>query len=174
MKKAMLFLVALLFSVSASAASLTISTYDADGATQKVNASTNGSEEIQGYGTVTDSPWYSLFNVVSDEETQVKVSLAFKPQPTLADGEVIVSREDGPSIWTIVKDLNFDGNVWWFNVHLFASVTYAFDIFEELIPAGTQYSLKIREVPAPAAAFLFAPALLGLIGLRRKAKLTVA
>jgi uncharacterized protein YxeA len=171
MKKAMLFLVALLFSVSASAASLTISTYDANGATQKVNVSANGSDEIQGYGKVISNPWYSLFDVISDEDTQVKVSLAFKPEPQLVDGEVIVTRQDN---WTIVKDLEFDGNVWWFNVHLFAGVKYAFDIFEELVPADTIYSLKIRAVPAPAAAFLLAPALLGLFGLRRKAKLTVA
>lgn len=35
-------------------------------------------------------------------------------------------------------------------------------------------SLNVSEVPVPAAAFLFAPALLGFLGLRRKAKNTAA
>lgn len=35
-------------------------------------------------------------------------------------------------------------------------------------------SLNVSQVPIPAAAFLFAPALLGFMGLRRKAKNTVA
>jgi hypothetical protein len=36
------------------------------------------------------------------------------------------------------------------------------------------HSLEVAAVPLPAAAFLFAPALLGFIGLRRKAQKTVA
>lgn len=35
-------------------------------------------------------------------------------------------------------------------------------------------AIPVGEVPIPAAAFLFAPALLGFMGLRRKAKITVA
>tara|TARA_R110001583_G_scaffold171120_4_gene324641 strand:- start:3610 stop:4257 length:648 start_codon:yes stop_codon:yes gene_type:complete len=47
-------------------------------------------------------------------------------------------------------------------------------------PAGLRFmdmsynSVSVNEVPLPAAAFLFAPALIGFMGLRRKAKNTVA
>ncbi|HBX61318.1 MAG TPA: hypothetical protein DEG65_15500 [Methylophaga sp.] len=48
-------------------------------------------------------------------------------------------------------------------------------------PAGVRYMdmsynsvVGVSEVPIPAAAFMFAPALLGLMGLRRRAKNKVA
>ena len=54
------------------------------------------------------------------------------------------------------------------------SNTYGLDILD-----ATSHALKydvsvtsLSEVPVPAALFLFAPALLGLIGLRRRAKMT--
>ena len=52
---------------------------------------------------------------------------------------------------------------------LMAGITYGLDIFnassDEL-----KYDVSVSAVPIPAAFFLFAPALMGLIGLRHRAK----
>ena len=57
---------------------------------------------------------------------------------------------------------------------LLAGVTYFFDISG--VSGGTPLTatLSISAVPVPAALFLFAPALLGFLGLRRKATALVA
>jgi hypothetical protein len=58
----------------------------------------------------------------------------------------------------------------WFTFGLFESITKA------TLSVKGEYATapSVSEVPLPAAAFLFAPALLGFMGLRRKAKNTIA
>ena len=71
----------------------------------------------------------------------------------------------------------------WVGINAFRIYTgtdYIADTSLALIGSGQYWALdnltinEISEVPLPAAAFLFAPALLGFIGLRRKTKVTVA
>lgn len=56
-----------------------------------------------------------------------------------------------------------------FRIEVFGSIGDAVSLGEVAFSTST-----VSAVPIPAAAFLFAPALLGFMGLRRKAKITVA
>ncbi len=65
MKNAMLFCIALLFSVSANAATLSLSTVGSNGATQEI--SLNNNSTVLAGGTVANSgSWESLFDVTTD------------------------------------------------------------------------------------------------------------
>jgi len=47
------------------------------------------------------------------------------------------------------------------------------NIFQAMLSIEGEYCPPVSDVPIPAAAFLFAPALLAFMGLRRKAKNSV-
>lgn len=74
------------------------------------------------------------------------------------------------------------GSEWFLESLIFTAVTESIDLSFKLASGSKAYlqidgiSLEsaVSAVPIPAAAFLFAPALLGFMGLRRKAKSTVA
>ena len=72
MKNAMLFCIALLFSVGANAATLTLSTVGSSGATQSIDLNNNST--VLAGGTVANSVVLeSLFDVQTDVDTPVKV-----------------------------------------------------------------------------------------------------
>lgn len=165
MKKAMLFLTAFLFSVSAHAASLTLTGAGAAGATQNV-AISNGSTVI-GAGIVpTSRIWSSAFNVTSDADTPVNIEWSFNPSTALKSATLAFYDMSNPAsavFFSITKNFAF-------SAVMLAGVTYGVDILNAT-SGVLGYDLSVAAlsaVPVPAAMFLFAPALIALIGLRRR------
>ena len=173
MKKTMLFFAALLLSFNASAASLTL----------VGDAGNTGSVGI-GSGSVVTASTSSLasgallsdaFTVTSDTATTATLSLTFNPlAPTTA-----VSIFDGVNIFGLdvikIGSLGILEYTW----VLEAATEYVINVFIGKALAGSNYDLRlttsgISEVPLPAALWLFAPALLGFLGFRRKANKLVA
>ena len=164
MKKAMLFFAALLFSVNASAATLNLVGDAANvgevrfGSGQVVTAGWDSSQA--GGETVNDS-----YTLTTDAATGAFLTLTFN---TLAPN-TSVSVFDGVN--TIIPTIDSVGHLGivdytWI---LQAATDYVISIFIESANAGSNYDLRV-ETPIPAALWLFAPALLGFFGLRRKAQ----
>ena len=173
MKKTMLFFAALLFSFNVSAASLSL-----------VGADTNAGSVGIASGSVVTSNWSAngiggatindVFTASSDVATTGTLSLTFNPLiPSTS-----VSIFDG--ITTTFLDVVRIGSlgVVEYSWMLEAATDYVISIMIGRGAAGSNYDLRldsgISEVPVPAALWLFAPALLGFLGLRRKAKLATA
>ena len=172
MKNAMLFCIALLFSVSANAATLSLSTVGSNGATQEI--SLNNNSTVLAGGTVANSgSWESLFDVTTDVDTPVRVEWSFNPSTSLDSAQLafgLVSGPGGnyvgfPTIFNITGDFIF-------TAILTAGSYFAVDILNAT-SGILKYDLSISAVPVPAALWLFAPALLGFFGLRRQARKTV-
>jgi hypothetical protein len=206
MKKAMLFLVALLFSVTASAASL-YDDFESESNTGSIlnyNSFanwdvTNGTVDLKKTGeygiTCYDGSSYcvdldgSTLNagVLTSKEAFVagyyEVSFAFSGNQrgnyingsTNQSDEFTVEFTDGVNI--VLQDVISFSQGW--------SVYTGYFLLSDL--ANIQFSVtggdnqgvvldnvSISAVPVPAAAFLFAPALLGLFGLRRKSQAVTA
>lgn len=172
MKKTMLFFTALLFSLNANAASLNL-------AGNSSNTGTIGFET----GDVVTAAWSStssgasvsdIFTISSDAATTATLSLTFNPMAA----NTSVSIFDGLSATGLnilkVGSLGVLEYTW----VLEAATNYVLNIFISNAAAGSNYDLRlatgISEVPVPAALWLFAPALMGLLTLRRKAKLATA
>lgn len=167
MKKTMLFFATLLLSFNASAASLSL----------VGNAGNTGTVGF-GSGSVVTAATSSIstgtlvsdsFTVSSDTATTATLSLTFNPlAPTTA-----VSIFDGIDILSLsvmkVGSLGILEYTW----ALKAVTDYMINIFIGSASAGSNYDLRVTtglsEVPVPAALWLFAPALLGFLGFRRKA-----
>jgi hypothetical protein len=174
MKKTMLFFAAMLFSFNVSAASLTL-----------VGADTNKGSVGIGSGSVVTSSWAGggiggatvsdVFTASSDVATTGTLSLTFNP---LIPNRTSVSIFDG--VTTTVLDIVRIGSlgVVEYSWMLEAATNYVISVMIGRGAAGSNYDLRldsgISEVPVPAALWLFAPALLGFFGLRRKAKNAVA
>ncbi|MEC9412458.1 MAG: hypothetical protein VX829_07245 [Pseudomonadota bacterium] len=160
MKKAMLFVVALLFSVSVNAATLSMSTAGSS-FDQDVDVS-NGSVVLGG-GTVSEGPgtWFSQFDVSTDADTAVKVEWSFNPTSSLAGATLRFNNGvDGIQLFNITGDFSFT-----------AMIYQGYTAWVDIIDATRnvfKYDVSVSAVPVPAALFLFAPALLGFLGLRRK------
>jgi len=172
MKKAMLLCIAFLFSAGVNAATLDLSAVGTVGTTQQ-QVTLNNNDVVLGGGVVESSTsnWSSFFNVTTDTDTMADIEWSFNPVRNLVSATLAIFALDGSfsETYDITGDFSF-------SAMLLAGKTYGVDIFN-----ATSHALKydvsvssISEVPVPAALFLFAPALLGLIGLRRKAKLSVA
>lgn len=161
MKKAMLFIVALMFSVGVNAATLTLSKEAVGFASQDVDVSSGS--VVLGGGTVSEGPgtWFSSFNLKSDTNTAVKVEWSFNPQANLNFGTLVFGAFGGP--YTYI-DITGDTS---FTAILTAGVEYVLDIVDATRDVF-KYDVSVSAVPVPAALFLFAPALLGFLGLRRK------
>ena len=143
MKKAMLFFMTLFFSISVNAATLNL-----------------------GHGTV-DEPntnWSSFFDLSTDQNTPVKIVWSFNPEANLSSATVSLFEMGGAVIdqFNLISDYSFTAT-------LMTGINYGLDIFsassDEL-----KYDVSVSAVPIPAALFLFAPALFGLLGLRLRAK----
>jgi hypothetical protein len=167
MKKAMLFAVALLFSVGVNAATLNLTGVGSSGATQSVDVNNNST--VLAGGTVSESSsWGSAFDLTSNTDTAVKVEWSFNPFTALDSAVLVFSQISGPSG-------GYVGNTQYFNItgdfsftaFLTAGLYYAVDIIDATSNI-LKYDVSVSAVPVPAALFLFAPALLGLLGMRRK------
>ena len=148
MKKAMLFFMTLFFSISVNAATLNLTTAGSSGATQEV--SLNNNDVVLGHGTV-DEPntnWSSFFDLSTDQNTPVKIVWSFNPEANLSSATVSLFEMGG----AVIDQFNLISD-------------YSFASSDEL-----KYDVSVSAVPIPAALFLFAPALLGLLGLRLRAK----
>jgi len=170
MKKTMLFFAALLLSFNVSAASLTL----------VGDAGNKGSVGI-GSGSVVSASLSPIakgklvsdaYTVISDTATTATLSLTFNPlAPTTA-----VSIFDGTDIvgLSVVKVASL--GILEYTWLLDAATEYVINIFIGKTLAGSNYDLRIAtsEVPLPAALWLFAPALIGFLGFRRKANKLVA
>ena len=164
----MLLCIALLFSVSANAATLSLSTVGSSGATQSIDLNNNST--VLAGGTVASSgAWESLFDVTTDVDTPVRIQWSFNPSTSLNAAQLafgLVSGPGGnyvgtPTIFNITGDFVF-------TALLTAGSFFAVDILNAT-SGVLKYDLSISAVPVPAALWLFAPALMGFFGLRRKA-----
>ncbi|WP_417498680.1 hypothetical protein [Methylophaga sp.] len=167
MKKAMLFFVALLFSVSVNAATLTLTGIGSSGATQSVDVNNNST--VLAGGTVGEvASWFSEFDLSSDTSTNVKVEWSFNPFAALTGATLVFGELESPGgdykpgaqTFDITGDFSF-------TAFLAANVYYGLDIINATSNI-LKYDVSVSAVPVPAALFLFAPALLGILGLRRK------
>lgn len=173
MKKTMLFFAALLLSFNASAASLSLVGAGTNAGTVGIASGevVTASWSTNGFGgaTVNDS-----YTASSDVATTGTLSLTFNPLiPSTS-----VSIFDG--ITTTMLDVVRVGSlgIVEYSWMLEAATDYVISVMIGRGAAGSNYDLRldsgISEVPVPAALWLFAPALLGFLGLRRKAKTAVA
>jgi hypothetical protein len=167
MKKAMLFLVALMFSVGVNAATLTLTGIGSSGATQSVDVNNNST--VLAGGTVSEvGNWFSQFDLTSDTSTNVKVEWSFNPFTALTGATVVFGEITGPNGIFLPGAQTFDITAdFSFTAFLAAGVYYGLDIINATSNI-LKYDVSVSAVPVPAALFLFAPALLGFLGLRRK------
>ncbi|SFK20517.1 hypothetical protein [Methylophaga sulfidovorans] len=158
MKKAMLFVVALLFSVSVNAATLSLTEVGSTIASQSADV-TSGSV-VLGSGTVsTGGTWSSEFALTTDEDTPVVIAWSFNPAII---GATLVFGTLGDTVsYAITEDFSF-------TAMLTAGADYILSIIDAT-SSVVKYDVSVSAVPVPAALFLFAPALLGFLGMRRKA-----
>jgi hypothetical protein len=173
MKKVMFLIVGLLFSVSASAATLSLSGAGSAGATQTVSGTYNNGplvlaegEAGKGLTAGTKSTWNSDFDLTSDADTNAKVEFKFNPSSAVGTAQLsIFNNTDALSlgVWNVTGDF-------FTTVALLAGKVYSVD-FASVTSSALKYNLSasVSAVPIPAALLLFAPALLGFFGLRRKA-----
>lgn len=161
----MLFIFAFTFSVGVNAATLKLTTEDVGFASQEVYApngnTVSGGGEVSSEGT---DKWFSQFNLKSDRDTYVHIKWTFDSESDLTGARLgFTSLTDFP---TYTTDIDITGN-YSFSVLLIEGVSYALDILDA---SGNklEYKVSVSAVPVPAALFLFAPALLGFLGLRRK------
>jgi hypothetical protein len=157
MKKAMLFIVALLFSVSVNAATLSLTEAGSTNASQSVDLS--GSSVVLAGGTVSKkSTWGSAFSLTTDTDTPVVIAWSFNPAIT---GATLVFGTLGDTVsYAITEDFSF-------TAMLTAGTSYILSIIDAT-SGVVKYDVSVSAVPVPAALFLFAPALLGFLGMRRK------
>ena len=115
-------------------------------------------------------PLHFVFNT-TEELTLNAVALEF------LDSQVEVSSVtfDGLSIFTF-NALGFGSDIasWTMGNMIVAAGLHTIIVNVASAVAGAQIDVKVSAVPVPAALFLFAPALLGFLGLRRKSALAVA
>ncbi|EGL53115.1 MULTISPECIES: hypothetical protein [Methylophaga] len=170
MKKAMLFVVALLFSVGVNAATLSLETVTSTpGVTQKVSTVFNNGSLVIANGAVEElkqDTWKSEFNLTSDDSTGIRVEWTFNPSNNFESATLRLAKLAANGYDYEYENLyNITGS-FVFSAFITAGV-YAIDIFGAN-SGRLEYSLSVSAVPVPAALFLFAPALLGFLGLRRK------
>lgn len=168
MKKVMLFITALLLSVSVNAATLTFGTQSASNASQSVDVASGST--VLGGGVVSEGAgtWSSLFNLYSDVDTYATIEWSFNPTAKFTSGKLGFTSEADYPVYTTLIDITGDTS---FTVFLAGGVNYAVDILDAARDVF-KYDVSVSAVPVPAALFLFAPALLGLLGLRRKNAVT--
>ena len=160
----MLFITALLLSVSVNAATLTFWTDTASNASQSVDVASGST--VLGGGVVSEGPgtWASLFNLSSDVDTYATIEWSFNPTAKFTAAKLGFTPFGTLPAYNTLFDITGDTS---FTVFLAAGVNYAVDILDATRNVF-KYDVSVSAVPVPAALFLFAPALLGLLGLRRK------
>lgn len=179
MKKAMLFVVALLFSVGVNAATLSLATNTTSDSyvSQEVSSVFNHGNLVIGSGEVGEADdaskkWRSGFVLHTDGDTPVRVEWVFNPSVNFEGATLKLAKiaDDGftlldPKLYNIMGSFSFSA--------LITEGDYALEIVDA--KSGIlDYSVSVSAVPVPAALFLFAPALLGFLGLRRKTAVAAA
>jgi len=161
MKKVMFLLVAMLLSFSVSAATLTLGLNGSNNADQEIDFATG--TLVGGSGKTDGGTWYSDFTLTTDEDTQAVVEFSFNPESAVSTALLsITNRVTGIATeWLGAGDLIVS---YFFET----GVAYGID-FYSVTSTQLKYDVSVSAVPVPAALFLFAPALLGFFGLRRKA-----
>jgi hypothetical protein len=172
MKKAMLFFVALLFSVNVNAATLSISTSGSSNATQAVGLNNGAVVTASGTANVDErDTWTSFFDVYTDVDTYAVIEWSFNPESAVSSAHLGFATGGGLPLEFLV-----DGNE--SHIGLLTAGTVNSVAFLMVTSTALAYTVSVTAIPAavpvPAALFLFAPALLGFMGLRRRAKNTVA
>ncbi|MCC5796265.1 MAG: VPLPA-CTERM sorting domain-containing protein [Methylophaga sp.] len=163
MKKAMLFFAALLFSVSAHAAVLDLTTFSNDVSTNTTNVGlVNQPTGAFSFNQVNSTGAFQMGHiVVAAVDTVAKIQWTFNQSSDLITAQI----SKGGS-FVMVETITGLGTT--FNFLLLAGQTYFFDIIGEA-KSGMTMTLGITAVPLPAAVWLLAPALLGFFGMRRRA-----
>lgn len=171
MKKTMLFFAALLLSFNVSAASLDL--VGAVGNTGTVGLSSGSTVTAATSTIATGATLFDSFTLSSDTATTATLSLTFNPLSTFTSVSLVNGGIVGLDI-TKIGSLGILEYTW----ELAAMTDYVINIFIGNALAGSNYDLRvttgISEVPLPAALWLFAPALIGFLGFRRKASKLVA
>ena len=167
MKKVMLFIVSMLFSLSVSAASLTVTpdagftgSIDDNGSDSVFLSSDKITESFTHVHTVTNTSDFA-------QSFRLWVTSFFASIPEPISFSVVVG----------TTQIAVPGNTYSFynDVVLAAQESISVTVSAVLAEGtrGADYDLLL-ETPIPAALFLFAPALLGFFGLRRRANALVA
>jgi len=166
MKKVMFIIIGMLFSVSVNAATLSLVSNNVvngvDGNFGSVELASGNVVTADWSGSATGGESFTdKYTVTTNELSGGYLSVTFNP----LIGTSIVSLDDGSGAFTLPSVSASKVAYFWV---LAAGTTY--DISIKIVDAlkGSNYDLRI-ETPIPAALFLFAPALLGFFGLRRKA-----
>lgn len=169
MKKAMLFFAALLFSINVNAASLDLLDFSNDVNTNATNLFTTfdtaqaiSTSSINGAGAFEVG-----HQIVSAVDALVNIEWSFNKQVNLASASISKGGN-----FVLVQPVTGEGIN--FNFLLLAGQTYFFDIVGEALGQPLTTTLTVSAVPVPAALWLFAPALMGFFGLRRKAQVATA
>jgi len=155
MKKVMFVLVGLLLSFSVSAATIVLS-----------------STTVIGFNFPTTSDFLyvdagelEVIDVVTDESTSAEFTFAFRPDEAALSSVGFYA--NGILIDSVYNSLLGSGSsTLSFIQNLVLGVAYSLKISSV---SGTTVSVGVSAVPIPAALWLFAPALVGLFGFRRKA-----
>jgi len=154
MKKVMFLIVGLLLSVSVNAASLTLT------GGFEIFSDSSTAQRIQG---VSGDNWTSDFGVFVDVDSPINAVTVENTDSLLSLTSVNLLDES----MSIVGSSVFDGAGTW---TLWALLTGGVQYTLQIVGSGTgSLTATVSAVPIPAALWLFAPALIGLFGFRRKA-----
>lgn len=170
MYKTFLFLTAFLVSAGANAAALTIET--AGLFTSPVTIANNNTDSATASGNF-DFFSSSTFIFNTNEQTAVNIDFNVTGAGLLSFG---AANSDGQLIEFLPSQTFIDVSDNFFVTTLLSPGTPLAFIFQDLSGGGA-FDLtiaSISEVPVPAALLLFAPALIGFLGLRRKAAKSAA
>ena len=177
MKKVMFLIVGLLFAGSASAASLNLSQFEQDVSSTNVLNTSIGFDSVsaESFTKAESAGDFTIGHLItSNVDQSVKVTWTFNDPDNLVDGSGFIGLGNqlldgngvllGSAILTAVTGAGYS-----FILSLTANTTYFLDMVGTASALPLTSTLTVSAVPIPAALFLFAPALLGFFGLRRKA-----
>ena len=161
MKKAMLFVVALFFSISVNAATLSLSAAGSAGASQSVDLSDNA--VVLAGGTVSKAgDWNSAFTLSTDVDTPVVIEWSFNPAITAA---TLVFGAVGSTVsYAITEAFSF-------TAVLLTGVVYVSSIVDHTSGA-VKYDVCVSAFPLQAALFLFEPAVVVFLSFRKNSLAT--
>lgn len=174
MKKVMLFFITLLFTATVNGASINLAKVGVTAGTILLNntASVLATGALVDTNKKYDRPYAAFFDLNVDADTGVDLGLQLLP---LTDVSFDLFRlRDGGGAAGIVEDFAILSGIVG-NESMGSFLALASESYRIVIRSAAQktynWTASVSEVPVPAALFLFAPALLGFLGLRRKASL---
>lgn len=159
MKKVMLLIIALLFSIGANAASLTLST---DPTYSSVNnpGDVSGFPLVQQKWTYTNEPFVAVTLTSTDYTGGINIKWWF----TSSDPVTAEVFEQNKSMGTFSSGLA--GLSYFSKITAGTPLSLIFRAPDAISTDGNYINLKVSAVPVPAAIWLFAPAMLGFMGIR--------